>query len=114
MNSVQSAIDKQPPPNRRPRPGERQTSSLEVARGPVPTIEDFNRKLTETDSYLQILINQFQKLDERIHNSTSETEKEALSSLKEQSVYLLDSIKHTIVLLQIAKVRLYFYFFYFF
>lgn len=81
-----------------------------MARGPVPTIDDFNRKLTETDSYLQILINQFRKLEERIHNSTtSETEKEALASLKEQSVYLLDSVKHTIVLLQIAKVRLYFH-----
>lgn len=112
MNSIQSAIDKQPPPSRRPRPGERQhVGNLgEVARSglPPPTIEDFNRKLTETDSYLQILISQFAKLDERIANSTSETEKEALSSLKEQSVYLLDSIKHTIVLLQIAKVKFFF------
>ncbi|XP_017494228.1 PREDICTED: oxysterol-binding protein-related protein 9-like, partial [Rhagoletis zephyria] len=74
--------------------------------GPPPTIEAFNRKLTETDSYLQILINQFAglKLEERIQNcGSSEAEREQLRSLKELSVYLLDSIKHTIVLLQIAK-----------
>lgn len=70
----------------------------------APTIEEFNKKLTETDSYLQILINQFQKIDQKISNAPLDIEKAQLSTLKDQSAYLLDSIKHTIVLLQIAKV----------
>lgn len=134
MNSLQSVIDRLPSfssssSGRRPRPpphhaGAHQLephspyqvpasslSQLQLLRGtggPPPTIEAFNRKLTETDSYLQILINQFAglKLEERIQNcGSSEAEREQLRSLKELSVYLLDSIKHTIVLLQIAKVR---------
>ena len=71
----------------------------------VPTIEEFNKKLIETDSYLQILISQIKKIDEKINNTSFDHEKVKLNILKEQSVYLLDSIKHTIVLLQIAKVR---------
>lgn len=70
------------------------------------TVEDFNKKLTETDSYLQILINQFNKIDDKITNCSSDVEKSKLINLRDQSQFLLGSIKHTIVLLQIAKVCL--------
>ncbi|KAJ6224125.1 hypothetical protein RDWZM_002670 [Blomia tropicalis] len=67
------------------------------------TIEDFNKKLTETDSYLQILINRSKIIDKKIEDAKSDDEKEKLNQLKSQTNYLLDSIKHAIVLLQIAK-----------
>lgn len=74
------------------------------------TIEDFNKKLTETDSYLQILINRSKIIDKKIEVAKSDDEKEKLNQLKSQTNYLLDSIKHAIVLLQIAKVYHCFYF----
>ncbi len=70
-----------------------------------PTLVDFERKLTETDSYLQLLIGQVDSLDKRIENCNDEHEKEELSAIKAKTVHLLDGVKHTIVLLQIAKVK---------
>ena len=95
MNCLQFAIQKHAH-RRRPR--------ANLSNQKAATIEEFNKKLTETDSYLQILINQFRKVDDKIKNASSDTEKAQLTTLKEQSGYMLDSIKHTIVLLQIAKV----------
>ncbi|XP_054162593.1 oxysterol-binding protein-related protein 9-like isoform X2 [Oppia nitens] len=69
----------------------------------VPTLNDFERKLTETDSYLQLVINQCKQLDQKIDNTTNESEKEKLLVIKAKTLTLLDGIKHTIVLLQIAK-----------
>ncbi|KPM10423.1 oxysterol-binding protein-related protein 9-like protein [Sarcoptes scabiei] len=87
------------------------------------TIEDFQKRLIETDSYLQILIKQIQKLDNRIESleqqqqektvvkqesssklsDSEEISLEKLKKLRERLIYFLDSIKHTIVLLQISK-----------
>ncbi|KAI6064014.1 Oxysterol-binding protein-related protein 9 isoform X4 [Aix galericulata] len=53
----------------------------------VPTVHDFDKKLTESDAYLQILIDQLKKIE----------------SLKETTSSMVESIKHCIVLLQIAK-----------
>uniref|UniRef100_A0A493TVY4 Oxysterol-binding protein n=1 Tax=Anas platyrhynchos platyrhynchos TaxID=8840 RepID=A0A493TVY4_ANAPP len=50
----------------------------------VPTVHDFDKKLTESDAYLQILIDQ----------------------LKVSYGSMVESIKHCIVLLQIAKVSI--------
>uniref|UniRef100_A0A8D1B6M0 Oxysterol-binding protein n=1 Tax=Sus scrofa TaxID=9823 RepID=A0A8D1B6M0_PIG len=55
--------------------------------GFVPTVQDFDKKLTEADAYLQILIEQLKKIE----------------TLKETTNSMVESIKHCIVLLQIAK-----------
>lgn len=70
----------------------------------VPTLVDFERKLTETDAYLQLVIGQVSQLDQRIDQTTNETDKTKLQAIKTKTLTLLDGIKHTIVLLQIAKV----------
>ncbi|KAF7244496.1 Oxysterol-binding protein-related protein 9 [Varanus komodoensis] len=55
--------------------------------GFVPSVQDFDKKLTEADAYLQILIDQLKKIE----------------NLKETTSSMVESIKHCIVLLQIAK-----------
>ncbi|CAG2100377.1 unnamed protein product [Medioppia subpectinata] len=69
----------------------------------VPTLSDFERKLTETDTYLQLLITQSKQLDQHIDSASNESEKEKYIAIKDKTLSLLDGIKHTIVLLQIAK-----------
>ncbi len=70
----------------------------------MPTLSDFERKLTETDAYLQLLITQVKHLDNKIENSSNDFEKDKISAIKVNTLTLLDGVKHTIVLLQIAKV----------
>uniref|UniRef100_A0A674PJV2 Oxysterol-binding protein n=1 Tax=Takifugu rubripes TaxID=31033 RepID=A0A674PJV2_TAKRU len=53
----------------------------------VPSVQDFDKKLSEADAYLQILIDQLKKIE----------------NLKETTCSMVESIKHCIVLLQIAK-----------
>ncbi|XP_073449646.1 oxysterol-binding protein-related protein 9 isoform X4 [Aquarana catesbeiana] len=55
--------------------------------GFVPSIQDFDKKLAESDAYLQILIDQIKKIE----------------NLKDTTCSMVESIKHCIVLLQIAK-----------
>ncbi|KAJ7405360.1 Oxysterol-binding protein-related protein 9 [Willisornis vidua] len=62
-------------------------SSKGVDSGFVPSVHDFDKKLTEADAYLQILIDQLKKIE----------------GLKETTSSMVESIKHCIVLLQIAK-----------
>uniref|UniRef100_A0A8C4ITQ1 Oxysterol-binding protein n=1 Tax=Dicentrarchus labrax TaxID=13489 RepID=A0A8C4ITQ1_DICLA len=69
----------------------------EAETGFVPSVQDFDKKLAEADAYLQILIDQL-KVDffsflQKIEN------------LKETTCSMVESIKHCIVLLQIAKVN---------
>ncbi|KAH7639940.1 oxysterol-binding protein-related protein 9-like protein [Dermatophagoides farinae] len=108
---------------------QQQSSSIDNNDDNEKILNQFNQRLIETDSYLQILIKQFQKLDSKIiihdklnnnndqNNCNDHDDKqekfsitkyeqkrnEQLKKLKERSTYFLDSIKHTIVLLQIAK-----------
>lgn len=70
---------------------------------PAPTMQDFDKKLTETDSYLQILIDQVKAVEVQIENATEEQDKMRLCSIRDRANEMLESIKHTIVLLQIAK-----------
>ncbi|KAL7985087.1 hypothetical protein Chor_003657, partial [Crotalus horridus] len=58
-----------------------------VEPGFVPSVQDFDKKLTEADAYLQILIDQLKKIE----------------NLRETTSSMVESIKHCIVLLQIAK-----------
>ena len=98
--------------------------------GEPPTIQDFDKKLAETDSYLQLLLNQVSGLkskidlnnsDINIPNSSTESSGEVFASgdngeeqarklrsmkyedIANKAVGMTESIKHAIVLLQIAK-----------
>ncbi|MGH0154320.1 UNVERIFIED_CONTAM: hypothetical protein FKN15_026779 [Acipenser sinensis] len=59
----------------------------------VPSVQDFDKKLAEADAYLQILIDQLKLFDEKIGNCKED----------EQRRGMVESVKHCIVLLQIAK-----------
>eukprot|EP00074_Homo_sapiens_P081568 XP_016855707.1 oxysterol-binding protein-related protein 9 isoform X5 [Homo sapiens] len=61
--------------------------------GFVPSVQDFDKKLTEADAYLQILIEQLKLFDDKLQNCKED----------EQRKSMVESIKHCIVLLQIAK-----------
>lgn len=65
----------------------------------------FDRKVTEADTYLQMMIDQTAKIEQRIEAIESEEEREKYLPLQEQANAMLDHIKHSIVLLQIAKVK---------
>lgn len=67
------------------------------------TLQDFDKKLMESDAYLQILIDQVKELELRIDNSNDEIEKSQLSNVRDKANAMLETIKHSIVLLQIAK-----------
>nr|XP_006816195.1 PREDICTED: oxysterol-binding protein-related protein 9-like [Saccoglossus kowalevskii] len=69
----------------------------------VPTLEDFDKKLVEADAYLQILIDQCNALEIKIEKCQDEEEKKKYESLKDAAHNLLESIKQSIVLLQLAK-----------
>ncbi|XP_074987954.1 oxysterol-binding protein-related protein 9 isoform X4 [Caretta caretta] len=64
-----------------------------VDSGFVPSVQDFDKKLTEADAYLQILIDQLKLFDEKLQHCIDD----------EQRKSMVESIKHCIVLLQIAK-----------
>ncbi|NXA48316.1 OSBL9 protein, partial [Nothocercus julius] len=69
-----------------------------VDSGFVPSVHDFDKKLTEADAYLQILIDQLKLFDEKLQNCKDDEQRKA-------SIFysMVESIKHCIVLLQIAK-----------
>lgn len=75
-----------------------------MRRQAVYTLNDFERKLIETDAYLQLLLNQIKDLDVKIKDCQNERDKKQLVEIKAKTLSLLDGVKHTIVLLQIAKV----------
>ncbi|KAK2540459.1 Osbpl9 [Columba guinea] len=95
-----------------------------VDSGFVPSVHDFDKKLTEADAYLQILIDQLKLFDEKLQNCKDDEQRKAsiyrtdrlalerkqeacleekIESLKETTSSMVESIKHCIVLLQIAK-----------
>ena len=79
-------------------------SALLVQAGEAPTLLDFDKKLTETDCYLQILLNQVSALKNKIDDPETTPEAKAkYEDIAEKAVAMTESIKHGIVLLQIAK-----------
>ncbi|VEN62723.1 unnamed protein product, partial [Callosobruchus maculatus] len=70
---------------------------------PSPTIKDFDNKVSEADAYLQLMIDQTKKLEERIQTITDAEEKTKCQIILDHANVMLDNIKHSIVLLQIAK-----------
>ncbi|XP_075216098.1 oxysterol-binding protein-related protein 9 isoform X2 [Lycorma delicatula] len=69
---------------------------------PAPTIQDFDKKLAEADAYLQILIDHTKALEQRMEPMEEEDRTRCEAILNHANV-MLDQVKHTIVLLQIAK-----------
>jgi len=65
----------------------------------------FEKKVNEADAYLQLIIDQTTKIERKIDELDSEEDKAKYSSLQMQANAMLDNIKHSIVLLQIAKVN---------
>ncbi|XP_078074687.1 oxysterol-binding protein-related protein 9 isoform X2 [Mustelus asterias] len=74
-----------------------------VETGFVPTVQDFDKKLAEADAYLQILIDQLKLFDEKVKTCNDDEQRRKVESLKEVTNSMVESIKHCIVLLQIAK-----------
>uniref|UniRef100_V9KMA5 Oxysterol-binding protein n=1 Tax=Callorhinchus milii TaxID=7868 RepID=V9KMA5_CALMI len=74
-----------------------------VETGFVPSVQDFDKKLAEADAYLQILIDQLKLFDEKIKNCNDDEQRRKIENLKEVTCSMVESIKHCIVLLQIAK-----------
>lgn len=72
----------------------------------VPTIEEYQRRLNETNLYLTILNDQIKIIDDKIFNSGIENDEQQLVDIKVKTLTLIDSIKHTILLLELTKVRL--------
>ncbi|KAK9498170.1 hypothetical protein O3M35_004046 [Rhynocoris fuscipes] len=66
------------------------------------TIQDFDKKLAEADAYLQILIDQIKTLETRMSSFDVE-ERQRGEVICNHANGMLEQMKHTIVLLQIAK-----------
>ncbi|KAL1022441.1 hypothetical protein UPYG_G00027650 [Umbra pygmaea] len=75
----------------------------EAETGFVPSVQDFDKKLAEADAYLQILIDQLKLFDEKIKDCKEDEARRKIDNLKETTCSMVESIKHCIVLLQIAK-----------
>ncbi|KAK3746140.1 hypothetical protein RRG08_003579 [Elysia crispata] len=70
------------------------------------TLDDFEKKLMETDAYLQLLINQNMALERKIDDCPNEEEREKYSVIKVTADAMIEAIKHSIVQLQISKESL--------
>ncbi|XP_071525487.1 oxysterol-binding protein-related protein 9 isoform X2 [Panulirus ornatus] len=70
---------------------------------PAPTMADFDKKLTESDAYLQLLIDQTNVLEQHMLSTEDEADRQRCQEVINNINNVLESIKHTIVLLQIAK-----------
>jgi len=69
----------------------------------VVRMEDFDKKLVETDAYLQLLIDQNSSLRVKIEATEDEESRGEYSELTEKVTDMIETVKHAIVLLQIAK-----------
>ncbi|CAK1553082.1 unnamed protein product [Leptosia nina] len=64
---------------------------------------DLERRISEADAYLQIMIELVNKLNIKVSDLTDPHEKSRGQVILDHSNAMLDNIKHSIVLLQIAK-----------
>ena len=68
----------------------------------VVRVEDFDRKLSETDIYLQMLLNQVSTVKAKMEDPDMSPEaREKYATIVEKAVIMTESIKHSIVLLQV-------------
>lgn len=73
---------------------------------------DFDRKVAEADAYLQLLIEQIKLIEGKKNAADEDEEKQKkYSAILLQANAMLNSVKHTIVQLQIAKVFRYLVFY---
>ncbi|XP_055611984.1 oxysterol-binding protein-related protein 9 isoform X1 [Uranotaenia lowii] len=63
----------------------------------------FDKKVSEADAYLQLMIEQTTKIDNRIQSLGESEEAQHLKLIHDHANAMLDNIKHSIVLLQITK-----------
>ncbi|CAK9805067.1 Oxysterol-binding protein-related protein 9 [Anthophora quadrimaculata] len=70
-----------------------------------PPKQDFDRKVAEADAYLQLLIDQIKLIETKQRTVAAEDEEkqEKYAAVLTQANAMLNSVKHTIVQLQIAK-----------
>ncbi|XP_059613956.1 oxysterol-binding protein-related protein 9 [Phlebotomus argentipes] len=66
-------------------------------------LQAFDRKVSEADAYLQLIIDQTASIEQRIAGIEDAEERSKCLVVQEQANVMLDHIKHSIVLLQIAK-----------
>uniref|UniRef100_A0A6M2DN08 Oxysterol-binding protein n=1 Tax=Xenopsylla cheopis TaxID=163159 RepID=A0A6M2DN08_XENCH len=66
-------------------------------------VREFDKKVSEADAYLQLMIEQNSKLEKRVKNISDEEDRAKCKVISDHSNAMLDNIKHSIVLLQIAK-----------
>ncbi|XP_069964686.1 oxysterol-binding protein-related protein 9 isoform X2 [Bactrocera oleae] len=66
-------------------------------------LELLGRRVSEADAYLQLIIEQTNKINKRIEDITDAEEKAKCKALQDNANAMLDHIKHSIVSLQIAK-----------
>ncbi|KAK2164135.1 hypothetical protein LSH36_68g05061 [Paralvinella palmiformis] len=69
----------------------------------MPSSNEFDKKLSETDAYLQILIEQIKELEERIAKCDNDESRAKYAVIKESGEKMIESVKQSIVLLQITK-----------
>ena len=73
----------------------------------VVRVEDFDRKLSETDIYLQMLLNQVSTVKAKMEDPDMSPEaREKYATIVEKAVIMTESIKHSIVLLQVRPLFL--------
>ncbi|XP_012215655.1 oxysterol-binding protein-related protein 9 isoform X2 [Linepithema humile] len=68
-----------------------------------PPKQDFDRKVAEADVYLQLLIDQIKLIEDKIDGIEDKEQQKKYSTVLSQANTMLNSVKHTIVQLQIAK-----------
>lgn len=83
--------------------GYKSPNALRLDVKPAPTIQDFDKKLAEADAYLQILIDQTKALEQRMIPMSDSDDKVRCQAIWNHANNMLEQVKHTIVLLQIAK-----------
>lgn len=69
---------------------------------PAPTMADFDKKLTESDAYLQLLIDQTTVLEKHMLTTEDEADRQRCQAVIGNINNVLESIKHSIVLLQVS------------
>uniref|UniRef100_A0A8I3ZZK9 Uncharacterized protein n=1 Tax=Callithrix jacchus TaxID=9483 RepID=A0A8I3ZZK9_CALJA len=60
----------------------------------IPSALDFDKKLTEADAYLQILIEQLKLFDDKLQNCKEDEQRKKIEMLKETTNSMVESIKH--------------------
>jgi len=70
----------------------------------APPKHDFDRKVAEADVYLQLLIEQIKLIEGKQNTIENEERGRKYTAVLSQANAMLNSVKHTIVQLQIAKV----------